>query len=89
MTGYSWADVVGIVGVAMIVLAYLGLTLGRLSGQSLAYSLANAVGAALILVSLWFDFNLSAFVIEAFWLLISVFGLIRGVRRRRLARRTA
>jgi hypothetical protein len=81
MTNYSWPDVVGIVGVATIVLAYLGLQLGKLDGQALSYSAANGLGAALILVSLWFDFNLSAFVIEIFWLLISVLGLVRGMRR--------
>lgn len=82
MTGYGWPDFVGNVGVALIVLAYLALQLGKLDSRGLAYSALNAVGAALVLVSLWFDFNLSAFIIEAFWVAISLLGLVRGVRER-------
>jgi hypothetical protein len=37
----------------------------------------NAVGAFLVMVSLLFDFNLAAFLMEAFWFLISLFGLLR------------
>ncbi|MHC4145950.1 MAG: CBU_0592 family membrane protein [Planctomycetota bacterium] len=29
------------------------------------------------LVSLMYDFNLPAFIIEAFWLLISIYGVVR------------
>jgi VIT1/CCC1 family predicted Fe2+/Mn2+ transporter len=79
---YSWSDLVGNVGVALIILAYLGLQLGRLDGRGPAYSLANAVGAALVIVSLAYDFNLSAFVIEAFWVLISLIGIWRWLRQR-------
>jgi VIT1/CCC1 family predicted Fe2+/Mn2+ transporter len=83
---YSWSDLVGNIGVALIILAYLGLQLGRLDGRDLAYSVANAIGAALVIVSLMRDFNLSAFVIEAFWVAISLIGIWRW-RRGRSARR--
>jgi hypothetical protein len=39
------------------------------------------LGAALVLVSLYFEFNFSAFLIESFWLAISILGLVIGVRR--------
>lgn len=82
MTLYGWPDFVGIVGVAMIVITYLALQLGKLDGQSLVYSAANALGAALVLVSLCFNFNLSAFIVEGFWVVISLIGLVRGLRTR-------
>lgn len=79
----QWYDVAGNAGVAMIVCAYLLLQLGRAASDSLGYLLANAVGAGLILLSLSVEFNLSAFLIEAFWLAISLFGLLRrGLRGR-------
>jgi hypothetical protein len=81
--GYGWSDLAGNVGVALIILAYLGLQLGRIDGRGLHYSLANAFGAALILVSLAYDFNLSAFIIEIFWIAISLIGVWRGYRRER------
>lgn len=47
----------------------------------------NALGAALVIISLCFDFNLSAFVIEAFWVVISLVGIGRWWRKRQARRR--
>ena len=85
--GLSVPDVVGMLGAAMIVATYFLLQSERIAANSLVYSVANGVGAAAILFSLVFDFNLSAFVIEFFWLLISVYGVSRAVRGRADSRR--
>jgi hypothetical protein len=77
----AWYDVVGTAGVALIVVAYLLLQLGRLRSAALSYSLMNGVGASLVVLSLVFNFNLSAFLVEAFWVLISVLGVVRYFRR--------
>ena len=74
---YSWLDLVGNVGVLLMVIAYLLLQLEKLSSSALSYSLLNAVGALLVMISLMFRFNLSAFMMEAFWLLISLYGLTK------------
>jgi len=79
----QWHDLIGSSGAAMIVAAYALLQFRRISSEALSYSLLNAAGAALILVSLAVDFNLSAFLIEAFWLAISLVGLARHLARRR------
>lgn len=70
-------DILGTLGVAMIIVTYVLLQTGRLQSTQLSYSLLNAVGAALILISLYYSFNLSAFIVEAFWLIISVYGIVR------------
>ena len=72
---YAWYDIIGTLGVAVIILTYVLLQIGRLKSEQLAYSLLNAVGAALILVSLYYSFNFPSFVVEFFWLLISLFGI--------------
>lgn len=74
---YSWFDIAGLAGVLLIIIAYLLLQLGKLPSTAPSYSLLNAIGAFLVMVSLFFDFNLSAFLMEAFWFLISLFGLLR------------
>ena len=74
---YSWFDLVGNIGVLLMVVAYLLLQLEKLSSSAVSYLLLNAVGAVLVIVSLMFRFNLSAFFMEAFWLLISLYGLTR------------
>lgn len=80
--GYTWYDFLGNIGVFLLLAAYLLLQLNKISSQQLSYSLMNAVGAALIIVSLIFDFNLSAFAIEFFWLLISLVGIVNYFRTR-------
>lgn len=73
----SWFDIAGLTGVVLIIVAYLLLQIGKLPSTAPSYSLLNALGALLVMVSLFFDFNLSAFLMEAFWFLISLFGLLR------------
>lgn len=80
---YDWTDLLGNIGVLLILVTYLLLQLERIDSRSLGYSVSNAMGALLILVSLYFKFNLSAFIVEFFWLLISIIGVIRGFRRPR------
>ena len=80
---YGWHDLLGIIGVVLIVATYMLLHLEKLSATSFLYSATNGLGASLILVSLIYEFNLSAFIIEAFWLLISTFGIVRYFSRNR------
>jgi|KBSSwiStaDraftv2_1062776.scaffolds.fasta_scaffold150390_3 multidrug transporter EmrE-like cation transporter len=77
---YSLIDFVGNVGVAMIVVTYLLLQLDKLRSSDLAYSVLNALGASLIVASLIVDFNLSALLMEVFWVLISFIGIGRHFR---------
>lgn len=79
----EYYDIVGTMGVILIVATYFLLQVGRIRSDSLTFSASNAVGAAFILISLCYDFNISAFLIEFFWLLISIIGMIRYLRRRR------
>jgi hypothetical protein len=81
-------DLVGFIGVVLIVVAYLLLQLDKLPSSSPKYSLLNAGGALLIIVSLIFAFNLSAFIVEAFWFLISLLGLWRSLIYRKDSRRS-
>jgi hypothetical protein len=74
---FAWYDIIGTIGVGIIVVTYLLLQLGRIRSEEVNYSLLNGVGAALILVSLYYEFNLPSVVVEAFWLVISIFGIIR------------
>lgn len=85
---YGLHDLVGNSGVALILVSYLLMQTGRLDARGLRYSLANAVGAGLVVISLGVDFNLSAFIVEAFWALISVYGVSRALRERRVTSST-
>jgi len=79
---YKWYDILGTIGVATIVLTYILLQTERVRSGQLIYSLLNAIGAGLILISLYYSFNLPSVVVESFWLAISIYGLIRAIARR-------
>jgi hypothetical protein len=85
---YGPLDLVGNVGVVVLVVAYLMLQLNKLRSDELAYSLLNAIGASLIVVSLLYDFNLSALLMEVFWVLISFVGIYRYFRQKALRSET-
>ena len=72
---YAWYDIIGTMGVGLIIVTYVLLQIGRVRSEQLMYSVLNAVGASLILTSLYYSFNFPAFVVEFFWLLISLFGI--------------
>ena len=85
---YGPLDFVGNIGVVILVMTYLMLQLNKLSSDSLSYSVLNAAGAGLIVVSLPFDFNLSALLMEVFWVLISFVGIYRYFRLKALRSET-
>ena len=82
-------DLAGFIGVLLIIIAYLLLQLNKLPSSSPSYSLMNAAGALLIIVSLVFAFNLAAFIVEAFWFLISLLGLWRSLISRKNSQQSA
>lgn len=77
---YGFLDFVGNIGVIILMTTYLMLQLNKLSSDGLAYSALNAIGAGLITISLIYDFNLSALLMEVFWVLISFVGIYRYFR---------
>ncbi len=77
-----WYDVVGLGGTLSILLAFVLLQTRRLSGTGLVYQLLNLLGAAGILVSLFGTFNLSVFLLELAWVIVSLYGIVRSLRER-------
>ncbi|MGJ8562620.1 MAG: CBU_0592 family membrane protein [Alphaproteobacteria bacterium] len=79
----NWYDFVGMTGVFFVLATYLLLQLKKVDPTTPLYSGLNALGAVLILISLYFNFNLSSALIECAWLLISLFGLVQACRTRK------
>lgn len=75
-----WPTIIGLLGTLLVLLAFFLLQAGKLQGNRPVYQLMNAVGAVAIIVSLLYEFNLAAMLLEIAWLAISIYGLVRGVR---------
>jgi len=76
-------DSVGFLGAAIIIIAYWRLQRNKLDPAGFLYSFLNLLSAALVITSLLGKWNVAAFVIEVFWLAISLFGLIKYFRARK------
>lgn len=70
-------NIVGNFGVFLTLAAYVALQLEKVDPNELSYLLPNLCGSLFVCASLVFDFNLPATVIEACWVLISLFGLAK------------
>jgi len=75
-------DIVGYVGVALVVVTYFLSQIGRMDATRALYPGLNAIGALMILVSLYFRPNPPSVVIEFFWLAISIVGLARVLMKK-------
>ena len=76
-------DLLGTIGVGFIIVMYAMLQLGKISAERPAFSAFNALGAVCILVSLTYEFNLSAAIMEGVWLVVSLYGLWKALPGRR------
>ncbi len=79
------ANIIGMIGTALVVGTYFMLQLDRIDAKGFAYNFWNLVGALLLLISLLVHFNLASFVIELFWIAASLVGLFRFYQRRKTA----
>jgi len=78
----EWYDWIGILGTLMVLAAFFLLQAGRLTGTGLVYQLLNLFGAGGVLVSLLGQFNVSVFLLEATWVAISAYGIVRSMKTR-------
>lgn len=79
---YNLPNFLGLLGVIITLVAYGLLQTGKLDAAMKSYSILNIIGSALIVYSLCFDWNLSAFVMESAWCAFSIYGLYRLLKHR-------
>ncbi len=68
---------IGFVGMLFIVYAYFLLQSCKESQDSLKFQILNLIGAVLLIISLLVHFNLGSFMIEVFWILITIYGIFK------------
>tara|TARA_B100000902_G_scaffold356176_1_gene369633 strand:- start:1472 stop:1717 length:246 start_codon:yes stop_codon:yes gene_type:complete len=77
----SIPDLIGLSGVALLIVTYALLQLDRIDPKGFWYSFNNLIVAILVTVSLIYTPNLASIVIEVFWFLISLYGVVMYYRR--------
>lgn len=80
MIGFGVPDLIGLLGVSLLITTYGMLQFDRIDPKGFWYSFNNMVVAVLVSVSLLYSFNLASMVIEIFWFFLSVYGLVKYFR---------
>jgi hypothetical protein len=75
-------EAAGWAGAALILVAYLLLSMGRLTGQSPVYQWMNVFGAAGFVVNGWWHGAIPSAALNVLWLLIGGFALWRIWKKR-------
>ncbi len=76
-------DAIGSFGALIVVAAYFATQMRMMNSDDLAFPVVNLLGSVLIVYSLVHNFNLASMLIEGFWILISLIGIIQHFRLRR------
>jgi hypothetical protein len=77
-------DLIGLTGVALLIITYALLQLDKIDPKGFWYSFNNLIVAILVTVSLFYTPNLASIVIEIFWFLISLYGVVMFFKRKDL-----
>ena len=77
-------DFIGLTGVALLIVTYALLQLDKIDPKGFWYSFNNLLVAILVTVSLVYTPNLASIVIEVFWFLISLYGVVMFFKRKDL-----
>ena len=75
------ADIIGLCGSVIFIGAFLYANISPAMNKIL-FNIFNLIGAIFLLISLSVHFNLAAFVLEAAWAMIAMFGLVTALRAR-------
>lgn len=73
--------VLGFAGSVVVLAAYFANQTGRLASDNWRFPFINLTGSLMILSSFYTAVNLPSLFIEICWIAISLFGLIRSLRR--------
>lgn len=74
-------DAIGMLGTLLVLVAFYLLQLEYTDPKGLSYNIINFLGAAFLLFSLYFNFNMASVVMEVFWMGASLIGLWKFWRR--------
>ncbi|WP_108263346.1 CBU_0592 family membrane protein [Mangrovicoccus ximenensis] len=74
------AEILGVAGFALYAVAYAGISIGRITGDSPSFYALNGLAALAVLASLTMDFNLGSVMIQVFYLAVSLAGLWSRLR---------
>lgn len=77
----SFADWIGFIGVAILLIAFLLNLVNKIERNSLVYILMNITGAAMACIASWMINYIPFIILEGTWTAVSVAALINYARK--------
>lgn len=78
-----FVEIVGWTGALLVLIAYVGVSTGRMSGGSAAFQGMNALGAAFFVLNTWWHSAMPSMVLNIIWSAVGFVTLWRIAQRRR------
>lgn len=78
---WDFANIVGLIGSAVLVVAFAYSNLSK-AMNLLLFNLLNLAGAVALIVSLSVHFNVASMTLEIVWAAIAIFGMVRALTTR-------
>lgn len=76
----SYSDIIGTIGVALILIAYFSATFNTINGKGILFFSLNIAGAALACYASWLIDYWPFVILEGTWLIVSIVGLIKNLK---------
>jgi len=83
----TYYDIAGLLGVALAIIAYARVQWRRDYAKELGYSVLNLFNAVLLMISLSKNWNFAAFLGNAIWAVLSLYGIYRCIKYKAQSRR--
>lgn len=78
----SFYEILGLAGAALYLLSYVLTALDKLPSNAPGYYVAKLLASALVAISLLEQFNLASAIIQSFFFLVSLLGIVRHLHLR-------
>jgi len=82
-----FVEIVGWTGAVLVLVAYILVSMGKLTGSSPAFQWMNALGSGFFVLNTWWHGAIPSMVLNIIWSGIGFFALWRLYRRRGTTRR--
>jgi hypothetical protein len=79
---FNWSDLIGSLGVTLLLVAFLLNLRGILSRDGLPYILLNIIGAGMACLASWLIHYIPFVVLEGTWTLVSLFALLNYFKKK-------
>ncbi len=70
-------DIIGWLGAAAVLYAYVLVSTNRITGDSLHYQFFNVLGALFLIVNTWFNHAYPSMVVNIIWIVVAFYSLGR------------